>query len=172
MRGGGAILYMGEYDQATPIVANTGFSTQGTFVSPDNGITPAFILANGMPPVSAPTAADLTAGYGAVPLGKKPTTSVAYFQPNRNTGYLYQANLDIQRQLKGNILLEIGYLGTFGHDLPAPDAQSIDQVPTDLLGPGNAQILRPFPQFSNVQLIAADIGKSWYNGVNVGAEKR
>jgi outer membrane receptor protein involved in Fe transport len=172
VRGGGAILYLGEYDQATPIVANTGFSTQGTFVSPDNGITPAFILANGMPPVSAPTVADLTAGYGAVPVGQKPTTSVAYFQPNRNTGYLYQANLDIQRQLKGNILLEIGYLGTFGHDLPAPDAQSIDQVPTDLLGPGNAQILRPFPQFSNVQLIAADIGKSWYNGVNVGAEKR
>jgi hypothetical protein len=172
VRGGGAILYLGEYDQATPIVANTGFSTQGSFVSPDNGITPAFILANGMPPVSSPTVADLTPGYGAVAVGQKPTTSVAYFQPNRNTGYLYQANLDIQRQLKGNILLDIGYLGTFGHDLPAPDAESIDQVPTGELGPGNAQVLRPFPQFSNVQIIAADIGKSWYNGVNLGFEKR
>jgi hypothetical protein len=172
VRGGGAILYMGEYDQATPIVANTGFSTQGSFVSPDNGITPAFILANGMPPVSAPTVAQLTPGYGAVAVGQKPTTSVAFFQPNRNTGYLYQANLDIQRQLKGNILVDLGYLGTFGHDLPAPDAQSIDQVPTNELGPGNAQILRPFPQFSNVQIIAADIGKSWYNGVNLGVQKR
>src|ERR1700691_473824 len=172
VRGGGAILYLGEYDQATPIVANTGFSTQGSFVSPDNGITPAFILANGMPPVSSPTVADLTPGYGAVAVGQKPTTSVAYFQPNRNTGYLYQANLDIQRQLKGNILLDIGYLGTFGHDLPAPDAEGIDQVPTVELGPGNAQVLRPFPQFSNVQIIAADIGKSWYNGVNLGFEKR
>jgi hypothetical protein len=172
VRGGGAILYMGEYDQATPIVANTGFSTQGSFVSPDNGVTPAFILANGMPAVSSPTVSQLTPAYGAVALGQKPTTSVAFFQPNRNTGYLYQANLDIQHELKGNIMVDLGYLGTFGHDLPAPDPQSIDQVPTNELGPGNAQMLRPFPQFSNVQLIAADIGKSWYNGVNLGVEKR
>ena len=55
IRGGGAILFAGAYDQATPIVANTGFSTQGSFVSPDNGITPAFILASGLPPVQSPT---------------------------------------------------------------------------------------------------------------------
>jgi hypothetical protein len=172
VRGGGGLLFLGEYDQATPIVANTGFSTQGTFVSPDNGLTPAFILADGLPPVSAPTSADLTAGYGAVPVGKKPTTSVAYFQPNRTNGYMYQTSLDVQRQFRGNLLLDIGYLGTFGHHYAAPDAQSIDQVPTDELGPGNLQVKRPFPQFSNVQIIAADIGASKYNGLNIGLEKR
>ena len=156
VRGGGAILYTGEYDQATPIVANTGFSTQGNFVSPDNGITPAFLLAGGLPPVLSPTSADLTPGFGAVPIGKSPTTSVAYFNPNRSVGYLYQANFDIQKQLPGNVLIDVGYLGTFGHHLPAPDAQSINQVPTAKLGAGNAQSLRPFPQFSNVSIIAAD----------------
>jgi len=172
VRGGAAILYSGEYDQATPIVANTGFSTQGNFVSPDNGVTPAFILAAGLPPVSSPTKTDLSAGYGAVKAGQNPTTAVAYFNPNRSNGYLYQASLDIQHQFRGNILFDIGYLGTFGHHLPAPDAQSIDQLPMNLLGAGNAQVLRPFPQFSNVSIIAADIGKSNYHGVNFGVEKR
>jgi hypothetical protein len=172
VRGGAAILYSGEYDQATPIVANTGFSTQGSFVSPDNGVTPAFLLASGLPPVSSPSKTDLTAGYGAVKAGQSPTTAVAYFDPNRSNGYLYQTSLDIQHQFHGNIMLDIGYLGTFGHHLPAPDAQSINQVPVNLLGAGNAQVLRPFPQFSNVSIIAADIGKSNYHGVNFGVEKR
>jgi hypothetical protein len=172
LRGGGSILYEGEYDQATPIVANTGFSTQGTFISPDNGVTPAFLLASGLPPVSSPTTSQLTPSYGAVPVGTKPTTSVAFFNPNRDNGYIYQASLDVQRSFAGNYLLDIGYLGTFGHKLAAPDAESINQVPTDELGPGNKQILRPFPQFSNVQIIAADIGASKYNGLNIGLEKR
>jgi hypothetical protein len=172
VRGGGALLFTGEYDQATPIVANTGFSTQGTFVSPNNGLTPAFLLADGLPPVSSPTTAQLTPGYGAVPVGTKPTTAVAFFNPNRSNGYLYQGSLDIQRQIGSSMMLDIGYLGTFGHKLPAPDAQSIDQVPTNLLGPGNKQADRPFPQFSNVQIIAADIGASKYDGLNIGLDKR
>ncbi len=171
-RGGGAVLFAGEYDQATPIVANTGFSSQGSFVSPDNGVTPAFILANGLPPVSSPTTADLTPSYGAVAVGKSPTTAVSFFNRNRRTGYLWQANLDIQRQFAGNLLVDIGYLGTFGHHLPAPDALSINQVPTNLLRSGNTQSLRPFPQFSNVQIIAADLGASKFHGLNLGIEKR
>jgi len=172
IRGGGGILYAGEYEQAAPIVADTGFSTQGTFVSPDNGVTPAFILASGMPPVSSPTTAQLTPGYGAVPVGAKPTTAVTFFNQNRENGYIYQASLDLQKEFRGNLLLDIGYLGTFGHHLAAPDAQSIDQVPSNLLGPGNTQSLRPFPQFSNVQIIAADIGASKFDGLNIGIEKR
>jgi hypothetical protein len=166
------VLYTGEYDQATPIVANTGFSSQGTFVSPDNGVTPAFLLRNGLPPVSSPVPADLTPGYGAVVTGAKPTTSVAYFDPNHTNGYIYQVSLDIQKEFAGNFLLDVGYLGSFGHKLPAPDAISIDQVPTALLRAGNTQSLRPFPQFSNVQIIASNIGASKYHGLNIGLEKR
>ncbi len=172
IRGGGALLYLGEYDQATPIVTHLDFSTQGSFVSPNNGVTPAFLLDQGLPAVSSPTVAQLTPGYGAVPVGTKPTTTVTFFNPNRSNGYIYQSSLDIQRQFAGNLMLDIGYLGSFGHKMPAPDAQSINQVPTNLLRPGNTQILRPFPQFSNVQVVAADIGASKYDGVNVGLEKR
>ncbi len=172
VRGGGAVLYLPEYDQATPIVANTGFSAQGTFVSPNNGVTPAFYLANGVPTVVAPSPDQLNAGFGAVPVGQKPTTAISFFDPNRKTGYIYQASFDIQKQFKGDFVLDIGYLGSYGHRLPSPDAESIDQVPDNLLGPGNAQVNRPFPQYSDVQIIAPDVGISKYNGVNVGVQKR
>jgi hypothetical protein len=80
-----------------------------------------------------------------VKVGAKPTNSIEFFEPKRGNGYLYQFSLDIQRQIAGDVLLEIGYLSTLGHHLPAPDSRSIDQVPTNLLGPGNTQALRPFP---------------------------
>ena len=182
VRGGGAVLYPGEYDSATPVSANLGFATEGSFVSSNNGIDPAFRLMDGLPPVSSPTEAQLTAGFGAVPSGRMPITAVQFFERNRTTGYLYQASLDIQHQFSGNWLLDIGYLGTFGHHLASPDAQNINQVPPDKLaqaavefaqsGKADTQVLRPFPQYSNVQVIAADIGNSNYSGLNLGIEKR
>jgi hypothetical protein len=172
VRGGGGILYAGEYDFAAPVILYTGFSTQGTFTSSNNGLTPAFILANGFPAVSSPTTADLTPGYGAVPVGKPPTTAVQFFNQNRETGYLYQTSLDIQRQLTKSLLLDFGYLGTLGHDLSGVVPISINQVPTNLLGPGNLQALRPFPQFSNVQILGDSLGRSNYQGLNIGLDKR
>lgn len=172
IRGGGAVLYLPEYDSATPTSATTGFATQSSFVSPDNGKTPAFLLANGVPSTLSPTKADLTPGFGAVAAGQTPTTAVSFFDQGRATGYLYQASLDIQRQFRGNLLVDVGYLGTFGHHLASPDERSINQVPTALLGPGNAQLRRPYPQFSNVTVISSDIGNSNYHGVNVSVQKR
>jgi hypothetical protein len=172
VRGGAGILYTGEYDIAAPVVLYTGFSTQGTFVSSNNGATPAFLLKNGFPALSSPTIAQLTPGYGAVPVGQTPTTSVTFFQPNRNTGYLYQTSFDIQHEISRSMMLDIGFIGTFGHDLTATVSQSINQVPTNELGPGNLQALRPFPQFSNVQILGSDIGRSDYRALNVGFDRR
>jgi hypothetical protein len=172
VRGGGGILFTGEYDIAAPVVLYSGFSTQGTFVSSNNGATPAFLLKNGFPALSSPTTAQLTPGYGAVPVGQTPTTSVTFFQPQRNTGYLYQTSLDIQHEFGRGMMLDVGFLGTFGHDLTGTVPQSINQVPTNELGPGNLQALRPFPQFSNVQILGADIGRSNYKALNIGVDRR
>ncbi len=172
IRAGGGVLYTGEFDEATPLDASAGFSLRGSFSSPDNGVTPAFYLQNGLPPITQPTPADLTPGFGAVAVGQKPTTAVDYFQPNHSNGYLYQSSLDIQHEFAGNFMLDVGYLGTFGHRLPSPTHENVNQVPTDLLGPGNLQVKRPFPQFSNVAIDGTDQGNSNYNGLNVGFEKR
>jgi hypothetical protein len=172
VRGGGGILYTGEFDEATPLDASAGFSLRGSFSSPNNGVTPAFYLQNGLPVVQAPTAANLTPGFGAVPVGQNPTTAVDFFQPDHSNGYLYQTSLDVQHEFAGDLLVDIGYLGTFGHRLPSPTHENINQVPTNLLGPGNLQILRPFPQFSNVDIDGVDQGYSNYNGLNLGLEKK
>lgn len=172
VRGGGAVVYVGQYDQATPIVANLGFGFRGESVSPDGGRTAAFLLRDGLPAINPTTESDLNSRFGAVPIGRPVTTSVDFFEPRRANGYLQTFNLNIQHQLPWQMLTEIGYLSTLGHKLPAPAFRGINQVPVDLMGPGNAQVRRPFPQFSNVRTIAAAIGNSNYHGMNLKIEKR
>lgn len=168
VRGGGALLYLGEYDQPMPIVLTLGFSKSGDFVSP-GGVVPAFQLSHGLPPIPPPV---LGPGFGAVAVGESPNTNVTYVAANHPTGYLEEVNLDVQHDLGGNYLVDVGYLGSFGHHLPDPNPVNINQVPTDELGPGNAQVRRPFPQFSNVQQVADPYGNSTYHGLNVGVEKK
>ncbi|WP_263374415.1 carboxypeptidase regulatory-like domain-containing protein [Granulicella aggregans] len=187
VRGGAGVLYPGEYDQATPIVLNTGFSNAVTISSPNSGAgTPAFLLKDnataGTGLAAFPTTAQLTPGYGAVPVGGKAYIAPQFIAPHRLTGYFYQANLDVQHDFGGNLLVDIGYLGTFGHHLPSPSAEGINQItPANLAllaanpaayKASGTQVLRPFPQFSNVQNLYPDIGASKYNGVNFGVQKR
>jgi len=190
VRGGGGVLYTPEYDSATPTVANLGYGTTGTSLSVYNKntgiLTPAFQI--GAIPVFwiSPTAADRTPGFGAVSqedlaAGKRSSTVVQYFDHNHVNGYIYQASFDIQHELAANLLLDVSYLGTFGHSLPVTDnaggQYSINQIPGALLAqananPAQAQLLRPFPQFQNVQILDPNIGASKYNGVNIGIQKR
>jgi hypothetical protein len=173
IRGGGAVVYMGQYDQAVPINATIGFSTRGNFTSPDNGLTPAFRLQAGMPTGSVPKESDLAPGFGAVPVGQSTYTSVEYFDPvGRATGYMMTFNFNIQRQLPGQWLVEVGYLSTLGHHLPIPAALTLNQVRPELMGAGNAQVRRPFPQFTDVTQLAPTIGNSNYHGMNLKVDKR
>jgi hypothetical protein len=181
IRGGGAILYPGEYDQATPIVAYTGFAKQISLSSPNSGTgAPAFLLKNngadGTGTAVVPTTAQLTPAYGAVPVGQKIVQAPQFFQRDRVTGYLYQASLNIEQQLGNQLLFTVGYLGTFGHHLSAVNAENINQVtPSNMaLLPTtkNTQTLRPFPQFGNVSIIANDGGQSNYHAFNAGIKKR
>ena len=67
--------------------------------------------------------------------------------------------------------MEVGYIGNVSHHLTANDL-SLNQVAPQLMGPGDAQARRPFPQFSNVTWINPSIGNSTYHGGFVRAEKR
>lgn len=174
IRGGGATLFMGQYDQATPVVANIGFGVRGDFVSPDGGRTAAFLFKDGLPYIAPLTEASLVPGFGAVPAGANPTLAVEFFEPTgRATPYLNSFNFNIQRQLPFQSVLEVAYLGSLGHKLGAPTSRSINQVPQSLIGTNaNSQILRPFPQFSDVRVISPAIGNSNYHGLNIRLDKR
>jgi len=49
------------------------------------------------------------------------------------------------------------YLVPINHHLTGPD-RPINQVPPSLMGPGNAQVRRPYPQFSNVSVLNPPLG--------------
>jgi Carboxypeptidase regulatory-like domain/TonB dependent receptor len=194
IRGGAGILYTPEYDSATPTVANLGYGTTGASTGVYNAtsgiLTPAFAISAIPVFWVSPTAADLTPSFGAAAPGPvapyytgayTPHTVVQYFAQNHVNGYLYQTSFDIQRELANGLLLDVGYIGTFGHKLPVTDnaggQYSINQVPdADLplvaADPASAQSLRPYPQFNNVQILDPNIGASRYNGANVGVQKR
>ncbi len=145
-----------------------GFSSDGDFESPDNGITAPFLLNNGFPAVARQ---ELGPGFGAVRAGQAIRFSPQFFDRNRAIGYSQQFNFGIQHSLGWVSVAEISYLGNLGHKLPGPDV-SINQVPEALLGAGNAQVRRPFPQYGTVTSVAPMWGNSSYHALNVKLDKR
>jgi Carboxypeptidase regulatory-like domain len=168
IRGGGGILYGPTVSNTIGDVASLGFSTSASYAVSQAETQSSLQLRNGFPAV---TRQPLTAGFGAVPVGQKVNTSVAFFNPKQVAPISYQYNLDIQRELANNLLLEVGYIGNVSHNLTANDF-SLNQVAPQLMTSGNAQIVRPFPQFNNVTWINPSIGNSTYHGGFIRMEKR
>ncbi len=176
IRAGASVVYLGQYDQATPIVVNAGFSINGAFSAPDN-TEAAFLLRDGMPDIIVPTEADLVPGFGSVPLGQGTIFTPQYFQPeDRPMPTLLQYNFNIQRRLAGDMLFEVGYLSTLGRKLTLPGTATTNQIHPDQIfwldQGASQQSLRPFPQFSNTVMVAPTWGASAYHGMNVRLEKR
>jgi hypothetical protein len=168
LRGGTGVFYGPTISNSIGDVASLGFSTSASFVVAQATTQSAFLLRNGLPPYSRP---DLTAAFGAVPAGQRPNTSVAYFDPNQVAPVSYQTNLDLQREIGTGLLVEGGFLSNRSRHLTGNDL-SLNQLAPALMGAGDTQRLRPFPQFSNVTLINPSIGKSSYYAGFVRVQKR
>jgi hypothetical protein len=152
---------------------STGFTTNGSFASPDGGITNSFILQNGFPdyPLGG-NRATLTDAYGAVPPGQEPNTSVNFVPRKQKFGYTQNFNLSIQRELGWNTVVEVAGQGVIGRNLWI--FQQYNEVPPNLWGiTGPNFSRRPFPQFQNVQNARADDkGTTDYFGAYVRLDKR
>jgi hypothetical protein len=145
----------GIYGQTLALGTNRGAPTLGfqpvnaSFSSTNVGVTPAFILQDGFPSYPIVTAADRTDGFGAVPVGQAPITGLSYLDPYWHLGYSQNFDLSVQRQLPGDMLLQVSGLGDLGRRLSMQVAEN--EVPPALWGlPGNSQVRRPFPQFGNI----------------------
>jgi carboxypeptidase family protein len=112
------------------------------------------------------------------------------------TPYNHQWNLNIQRTLTRDMLVEIAYIGSRGQRIWVGRSQN--SVSTDYLSLGSAlndlvpnpyygviasgplstemvrrsQLLRPFPQYTGVSRIRDAVGDSIYNGMTVRVDKR
>ncbi len=171
VRAGGGLIYGASVNSIVGTSATLGFSTDFRITATEVGITSAMRLRDGFPNFTRPTIEQLGSGFGAVPVGRAPTTAVTFFERRHPTPYSWQYNLEVQQQVPGNGLVEIAYLANLSHKLTAPDL-SINQVPPDRLAAGNAQVRRPFPQFTNVSVLNPPLGNSSYHAGFVKFERR
>jgi outer membrane receptor protein involved in Fe transport len=80
--------------------------------------------------------------------------------------YVQQWNFNVERQLPGEVLLTVAYVGTKGtHLLYYPNIN----LPTP--GPGAVAARRAFPAYSNINYFTPE-SNSIYNGLQITAEKR
>ncbi|MGA2116340.1 MAG: TonB-dependent receptor [Bryobacteraceae bacterium] len=169
LRGGYGLIYGAIYDASLGRALDAGYTDQRNFTSPDNGVTPAFTLQNGMP---QPDLGAQGPGFGAVPVGQKTIFTPDFIDQNHRTLYAHHFNASLQRQLTGTMLLELEYLGNMGHHFGDGDTVSINEIPPQLRGTTQSQLLRPFPQYTDVTWRAPNWGNSTYNALNVKVEKR
>jgi hypothetical protein len=140
------------------------YSVAATFSSPD-GVTPAYQLDQGVPAYS----------YNVGPNGlpnivsslAKPTATVQMQQLTGVIPYNEEWSLSLQQQLPRNWFGEIDYQGSRGVHLPV--TFNINQIaPTAdcCFGVANAQSLRPYPQWLNINA-SVDRGNANYNALLV-----
>ena len=175
VRGGFGVFFAHPFDHGVPNANSLGFEKSAGLSTPDNGVTPPFLLRNGVPSLSLGGEA-LTPGYGAVQVGANPTTNVSFFEPGRKIGYSQQFNFGIQHELPGSILVDVSYIGNLSRKLATSNI-NINQIPPDRINairPAGIfrQAYRPFPQFNNVTLQNPSFGVTDYHAGAVKVEKR
>jgi hypothetical protein len=150
-------------------------------------INPAFVLQNG--PTVAPIAPTATAGLGQ---------GVFSVDRNLGSGYVQQWNASIRRELTTNTTFEAAYVGSNITHVGIPET-NLNQLSVDQLALGPAllqrvpnpyfgviprssslgdptipagQLLKPYPQYTNVSLYRNNVGTTRYQGLEVGLRQR
>ena len=124
---------------------------------------------------------------------------ITYNDQNRQSEYLHQYSVDLQRQLWGDISVGVGYTGTSGNQLNRGQI-NINQLPREMVtqwGPqlndrlpnpffgiadagafstsstiARGQLLRPYPQFGNINQEYTSGAITRYHAVTVRLDKR
>ena len=103
--------------------------------------------------------------------------NVSYMLYDQPIQRLYNWNLTVQRQVTGNMVAQIGYVGAHGANLLYNN--DINQIPASELGPNDAS-LRPYPEYqaisgfstqatSNYHALQAVIERRMSNGLTLNA---
>lgn len=199
IRGAYGIYYMASGMQAAGHTGSSGmigYRTSSSMVVSLDGRTPIASLDNPFPNgFNLPTGNALgEATFLGLGLGE------GVFLDYRNP-YVQQWNFNVQRQLPGDIVFEAAYIGSKGTRLLAGESgltlnqlpesflslrtQLQDQVPNPFFGiitnPSSSlsfptvargQLLRPYPQYTAVNVFRVPFGFSIYHGGTLKADKR
>lgn len=189
-----AIVYGPSAQAAAGTIGPYGFRVQNDMVTSLDTITPYNTLdnpfPNGLQPATG-SSAGLATGAGGVIQG---------FIQNTVTPYSEQYAFNIEHTLKGDAALHIGYAGNRGLKLQQSREDGIDfnQLPLSAMSLGSklnelvdnpfygviksgalaaskvsrAQLLKPYPQFTNVQPLFLPGGQTKYDALQVRYDKR
>ncbi len=192
VRGGGGLFYaaMTGVGGASGAFGVSGFEAATAMVTSLNGVTPLNYLDNPYPTgINQATGNRLGA---ATLLGQ----AIRFSDRNIRQSYSAQWNLNVQRELPGGLLAEIGYAGNRGLKLQQdlelnqlPDSALslgaalrqtvpnpfVGQITTGALAAANitrAQLLRPFPHYLSVVSVNAAFASSTYHGMVASLQRR
>jgi hypothetical protein len=195
LRAGYAHVYGPSQQAAAGTIGTMGFRVDNTWVASIDGLTPNNYLRDpwplGLNPVVGAANGVLTQLGNAIE-----ATTVDIISP-----WTRQMNVNIQRELPFATLLEVAYVGTRGFHLHRNDegglslnqldpahmalgAQLNQQVPNPFFGTRfatgvlanrnttRAQLLRPYPQFTNIIPIYSVGASSFYHSLQISVNKR
>lgn len=194
VRAGYSHIYGPSNQGAQGTVGPFGFRTENLWVTTIDGITPLNLLRNPYPNGFRPSPGSsegLLTQAGAnlqAPLQDTPSP------------WTIQYNVNVQRELPWGAFVEVAYVGTRGYDLSRagesglslnqldPQYMSLgsqlnQQVPNPFYGIVNngvltqptvsrAQLLRPYPQFTEIVPLYSSGAKSRYNALQITGRKR
>jgi len=87
--------------------------------------------------------------------------SALAIQRDLRTAYMQHWNLNVQRELPGNSILEIAYVGSKGTKLLT--ARDINQPQPSALPPGLPFVPRPNPQFDDIDLLESRANSNYHS---------
>ncbi|MBI3682311.1 MAG: TonB-dependent receptor [Acidobacteria bacterium] len=195
IRGGGGIFYAPSLRAAGGTVGNFGYRSDTQFIGSQNGVTPTNYLRNpfpdGLTPVVGNTQGLLTAAGSTISASLKGDSVVPYSE---------NWSLNIQQQMRGNLLVEAGYVGSHGLHLTqtGEGTANLNQLTIQQLALGSqlqqpvrnpffgiipsgplatatvpqSFLLRSFPQFTTVNPLYWTGASSIYHSLQIKVEKR
>ena len=194
IRGGWGIFWAPPFSVGSPYTPEGATATTATVATTDGGNTPNLTLAN--PFVNGVTPPSGTANGDATGLGN----NLTIFDRNSRGTWIQQFSFDIQRELPWGIAGSIAYVGSRSyHVMLGTPNLNINQLEPKYFslgttalntrvnnpyyvagGPGiigspqisQAQLLRPFPAFGNINIANSDQNLAQYDSVVIKAQKR
>ena len=167
---------LGESDQF-PATFSTGCAYATSYCAQTLGQTPELSFGT--------STFNLSSGFPALPTPQNVATfqgSFAYQPPNFQPGRVHQFNVDIERELPGNVVLTAGYAGStgghllvYGNDLNTNSPSACGTVSGYTLGclPGGAPYSYPdVPPNFNAIFLFGDVGTTHYNSMQIKAETK
>jgi len=171
----------------TPFTTPTFPFLQDVSLRTLDNISPAFILKNG--PTITPVGATPDAGLGQ---------GVFAVDAALGSGAAQQWNVSVQRELTSNTVVEVSYLGSKISNVGIPDSNInqlteeqlrmgpalLDRVPNPFFGTvprsssigdptiTNAQLLKPFPDYTAVSYYRNNVGTTNYQGLSFSIRQR